>query len=84
MFGLDHYGIIPDILCLGKAFGGGVMPIGVFVSTREIWEKMTPNPFLHSTTFGGNPVCCAAAINVILEERLPEQAAEKNSYFLPS
>ncbi len=86
MFGLEHYGIVPDILCLGKAFGGGVMPIGAFVSTSEIWEKMTPNPSLHTTTFGGNPVCCAAAIaaiNVILEERLPEQAAEKGKYFIP-
>ncbi|MBT9140686.1 MAG: Putrescine aminotransferase [Dehalococcoidia bacterium] len=86
MFGLEHYGIVPDILCLGKAFGGGVMPIGAFVSTSEIWEKMTPNPFLHTSTFGGNPVCCAAAIaaiNVILEERLPEQAAEKGNYFIP-
>ncbi len=62
------------------------MPIGAFVSTSEIWEKMTPNPSLHTTTFGGNPVCCAAAIaaiNVILEERLPEQAAEKGKYFIP-
>jgi putrescine aminotransferase len=86
MFGMEHYGVIPDILCVGKAFGGGVMPIGAFVSTKEIWEKMTPNPFLHTTTFGGNPACCAAAIaaiNVTLEERLPEQAAEKGNYFIP-
>ena len=86
MFGIEHYGVVPDIMCLGKAFGGAVMPIGAFVSTKEIWEKMTPNPFLHTTTFGGNPVCCAAAIaaiNVTLEERLPEQAAEKGNYFIP-
>ena len=85
MFGVDHYGIVPDILCLGKAFGGAVMPIGAFVSTKEIWEKMIPNPFLHTTTFGGNPIACAAAIaaiNVILEERLSEQAAEKGNYFI--
>jgi putrescine aminotransferase len=86
MFGMEHYDVIPDILCVGKAFGGGVMPIGAFVSTKEIWEKMTPNPFLHTTTFGGNPACCAAAIaaiNVTLEEGLPEQAAEKGNYFIP-
>ena len=86
MFGIEHYGVTPDILALGKAFGGGVMPIGAFVSTKEIWEEMTPNPFIHTTTFGGNPVCCAAAIaaiNVILEERLFEQAAEKGNYFIP-
>ena len=86
MFGVEHYGVVPDIMCLAKSFGGGVMPIGAFVSTKEIWEEMTPNPFIHTTTFGGNPVCCAAAIaaiNVTLEERLPEQAKEKGDYFMP-
>ena len=86
MFGVEHYGVVPDIMCLAKSFGGGVMPIGAFVSTKEIWEEMTPNPFIHTTTFGGNPVCCAAAIaaiNVTLEERLPEQAKEKGEYFMP-
>lgn len=86
LFGIEHYGVVPDIMALGKAFGGGVMPVGAFVSTKEIWQKMTPNPFLHTTTFGGNPIACAAAIaaiNVVLEERLPEQAAEKGDYFIP-
>jgi len=86
LFSIEHYGVVPDIMALGKAFGGAVMPIGAFISTKEIWEKMTPNPFLHTTTFGGNPIACAAAIaaiNVILEERLPEQAAEKGNYFIP-
>lgn len=84
MFCCDHYGVVPDILCLGKSFGGGVMPIGAFVSTEEIWQKMMPEPFLHSSTFGGNPVCCSAAIatiNVLLEEKLPERADELGSYF---
>jgi len=86
MFGIEHYGVVPDIMALGKAFGGAIMPIGAFISTKEIWEEMTPNPFLHTTTFGGNPIACAAAIaaiNVTLEERLPEQAAEKGNYFIP-
>lgn len=86
LFGIEHYGVVPDIMAIGKAFGGAVMPIGAFVSTKEIWEKMIPNPFLHTTTFGGNPLACAAAIaaiNVLLEEQLPEQAAEKSNYFLP-
>jgi len=86
LFSIEHYGVVPDIMALGKAFGGAVMPIGAFISTKEIWEKMTPNPFLHTTTFGGNPIACAAAIaaiNVTLEERLPEQAAEKGNYFIP-
>jgi len=86
MFGIDHYGVAPDIMCLGKPFGGGVMPIGAFVSTKEIWQEMIPNPFLHTTTFGGNPLACAAAIasiNVTLEEKLPQQAADKGAYFSP-
>ena len=86
LFGIEHYGVVPDIMCLAKSFGGGVMPVGAFVSTKEIWEEMTPNPFIHTTTFGGNPIACAAAIaaiNVVLEERLPEQAAEKGNYFIP-
>lgn len=85
MFACEHWDVVPDILCLGKAFGGGVMPIGAFVSTAEIWEEMTPNPFLHTTTFGGNPIACAAAIaaiNVILEEKLYEKAAVVGDYFL--
>jgi putrescine aminotransferase len=86
MFGVDHYGVTPDIMCLAKPLGGGVMPIGAFISTKAIWQEMMPNPFLHSTTFGGNPLACAAAtaaINVTLEEQLPKQSAEKGEYFLP-
>ncbi|HSW35162.1 MAG TPA: putrescine aminotransferase [Candidatus Limnocylindrales bacterium] len=86
LFAMEHYGVIPDILCLGKAFGGGVMPIGAFVSTEKIWQKMMPNPFMHTTTFGGNPIACAAAIagiQVILDEGLVGQAAEKGNYLLP-
>ena len=86
LFAVEHYGVIPDILCLGKSFGGGVMPIGAYVSTAEIWQKMIPDPFIHSTTFGGNPLACAAAIagiEVIFNEGLIEQAAEKGNYLLP-
>jgi putrescine aminotransferase len=86
LFAVEHYGVVPDILCLGKSFGGGVMPIGAFVSTAEIWQKMIPDPFIHSTTFGGNPLACAAAIagiEVIFTEGLVEQAAEKGNYLLP-
>jgi putrescine aminotransferase len=72
MFACEHDGVVPDLLALGKGFGGGVMPIGATVGTPETWQKYIENPFLHTTTFGGNPVCCAAAIatiNVLLEER---------------
>jgi putrescine aminotransferase len=86
MFACDHDGVVPDLLALGKGFGGGVMPIGACVGTPKTWEKYIENPFLHTTTFGGNPLACAAAIatiNVLLEEDLPKQAAEKGEYLLP-
>jgi putrescine aminotransferase len=85
LWGLDHWGVVPDIMCLGKALGGGVMPLSAFVSTAKIWEVMIPNPIIHSTTFGGNPIACAAgiaAISVTLDEDLPGQAAVKGEYLL--
>ena len=61
MFGFEHFNVVPDVLTLGKAIGGG-MPIGVLVSSQEYLDKFTYNPMLgHITTFGGNPVVCAAA-----------------------
>ncbi|MGH9366541.1 MAG: aminotransferase class III-fold pyridoxal phosphate-dependent enzyme [Thermoanaerobaculia bacterium] len=86
MFCCEWDGVAPDLMALGKGFGGGVMPIGACVGTPRTWEKYVENPFLHTTTFGGNPVCCAAAIatiNVLLEEDLPRQAGEKGEYLLP-
>ena len=80
LWGVDHSDVTPDIMCLGKAIGGGVMPLAAFVSTPKIWEVLVPNPVIHSTTFGGNPIACAAgiaAITVTLEEDLPGQAASK-------
>ena len=85
MWGVDHSDVAPDILCLGKSLGGGVMPLSAFVSTPAIWECLVPNPVIHSTTFGGNPLACAAgiaAVNVTLEEDLPGQAARKGEWFL--
>jgi putrescine aminotransferase len=85
MFAVQHWDVVPDILCLGKALGGGVMPLSAFVSTREIWKVLEPNPFIHSSTFGGNPLACAAgiaALHVTLEEELPARAASTGEYFL--
>jgi putrescine aminotransferase len=85
LWGLDHWGVVPDIMCLGKSLGGGVMPLSAFVSTAKIWEVMIPNPIIHSTTFGGNPIACVAgiaAITVTLDEDLPGQAAVKGDYLL--
>ncbi len=85
LFGVDHWNVVPDIMCLGKAIGGGVMPLSAFISTPEIWKVLEKNPFLHSSTFGGNPLACAAgiaAIHVTLSEDLPGKAAEAGAYFL--
>ncbi|HWA33646.1 MAG TPA: aminotransferase class III-fold pyridoxal phosphate-dependent enzyme, partial [Cyclobacteriaceae bacterium] len=62
LFAFEHFGIHPDILTIGKAFGGG-LPIGAFISSRENMKMLTHDPMLgHITTFGGNPVCCASAL----------------------
>jgi putrescine aminotransferase len=85
MFGVEHWNTIPDIMCLGKALGGGVMPLSAFISTPKIWNVLESNPFIHTSTFGGNPLACAAgiaAVNVTIEEDLPGQAARKGKYFL--
>jgi putrescine aminotransferase len=85
LWGVDHWNVEPDIMCLGKSIGGGVMPLSAFISTPLIWEVLVPNPVLHTTTFGGNPIACAAgiaAITVTLEEDLPGQAASKGAFLL--
>ncbi len=85
MWGVDHADVAPDIMCLGKALGGGVMPLSAFVATPKVWEVLIPNPIIHSTTFGGNPIACAAgiaAITVTLEEGLPAQAAAKGELLM--
>ncbi|NLC58309.1 MAG: aminotransferase class III-fold pyridoxal phosphate-dependent enzyme [Armatimonadetes bacterium] len=79
LFAADLYGIEPDVLCLGKALGGGVMPVAAFMAREEIWEAMfAENPWLHSSTFGGSPLAAAAALAAVqttLDEKLPERAA---------
>lgn len=70
-FAFEHFGIVPDLLTLGKALGGG-MPIGALVAPRELMEQFTYSPMLgHITTFGGHPLVCAAAhagLTVLKEE----------------
>ena len=85
LFACEHSGVTPDILCLAKALGGGVMPISATLGSKKIFSVLFDNPFLHTTTFGGNPLACAAGIatiNVLLEEELPQQAARVGSYLL--
>lgn len=84
MFAIDRFGVVPDILLLAKALGGG-MPLGVFISSSEIMTSLVSNPALgHITTFGGHPVCCAAglaSLNVIIDEKLAENASAKSDIF---
>ncbi len=80
LFAFERFGITPDILTVAKAFGGG-LPIGAFISSKEIMHSLSHSPELgHITTFGGNPVCCASALatlQVIEDENLLKQVETK-------
>jgi acetylornithine/N-succinyldiaminopimelate aminotransferase len=84
LFAFEHFDIVPDILLLAKALGGG-MPVGAFISSNEIMGALKENPILgHITTFGGHPVCCAAglaALEVLLNENLTEPVETKSTLF---
>lgn len=84
LFAMQKYGVTPDIVCLAKAFGGG-MPLGAFISSHEIMDTLQSNPVLgHITTFGGHPVCCAAglaALDFLLEHHLVEQVEAKGTLY---
>lgn len=86
MFASEHYGIQPDVVTMAKALGGGVMPVGAFSANEAIWDSMFGyNPYLHSTTFGGNPLACAAviaAIETTVEEGLVERSAKLGEILL--
>ena len=88
MFACQHENVVPDVLCLAKALGGGVMPIGAAVATEEVWEKAyggLSKALLHTSTFGGGSRACAAAlaaIQEIVEKDLPRHAGEMGSYLL--
>ena len=85
LWGFEHYGVVPDILLLGKALGGG-MPLGAFVASWGMMQTLTENPVLgHITTFGGHPVCCAAgkaAFDILLQEKIVGGVAAKEKLFL--
>lgn len=80
----EHYGIVPDMIVCAKGMGGG-MPIGAFITNKDVMGKLKSNPLLgHITTFGGHPVSAAASlatIRVIMQEKLIEQVEEKASLF---
>lgn len=88
MFACEHEDVVPDIMCLAKSLGGGVMPIGAYIAKDDVWKKgygTMDRCLLHTSTFGGNTLACAAgitAIKLILDKNLPEAAKEKGEYFL--
>ncbi|MEI2748496.1 MAG: aminotransferase class III-fold pyridoxal phosphate-dependent enzyme [Ferruginibacter sp.] len=85
LWAFEQFGIVPDVLLLGKALGGG-MPLGAFVADKKIMDSLSYDPVLgHINTFGGHPVCCAAgmaAFNVLINEKLIEQVNRKEALFL--
>jgi len=85
LWAFEQFDVVPDILLLGKALGGG-MPLGAFVADKKIMDSLSHHPVLgHINTFGGHPVCCAAglaAFKVLLEEKLIEGVKEKEALFI--
>lgn len=84
MFAMQRYGVVPDIVCLAKALGGG-MPLGAFVAPHAVMETLQSDPTLgHITTFGGHPVCCAAglaALEYLLEHHVVEEVEAKGALY---
>lgn len=82
-FASEHWGIAPDLMSVGKSVGGGVIPMGITTGTPAVWEALEPNPFMHSNTFGGNPIACAAglaALEVLEEEQLAAKAESTGNF----
>jgi len=79
----EHEGVVPDGLVLGKALGGGIMPVSLFLARREVMDVFTPGD--HGSTFGGNPLSAAIgleSLNVLVEEKLAEASAAQGKYLL--
>ncbi len=87
LWGFEHFDVVPDILLLGKALGGG-MPLGAFIADKKLMACLTENPVLgHITTFGGHPVCCAggmAAFKALIDEQLTEGIVYKSEFLRQS
>lgn len=82
MLASEHEGIKPDAVLLGKALGGGILPVSLFLTSSEVMNVFTPGD--HGSTFGGNPLAATvglAALNVLIDEKLIERAAEMGDYF---
>ncbi len=85
LFAVDHEGVVPDLLCLAKALGGGVVPIGAVVGRPWVWKLFEENPLIHTSTFGGNPLACrvaSEALAVTVDEDLPGRARALGQSFM--
>jgi putrescine aminotransferase len=86
MFAVERDGVIPDLLTLAKALGGGVAAIGATIGTPKVWERVFgKNPLIHTSTFGGNQLACAAglaALDVIINENLCASAVQRGSQLI--
>ncbi|MCK4776922.1 MAG: aspartate aminotransferase family protein [Actinomycetia bacterium] len=88
MFACEYEDVVPDILTLAKSLGGGIAPIGVYITTNEIWSKAygsLSKALLHTSTFGGNTfssVCALETLRIIIEDNLVEKSYENGEYFL--
>lgn len=83
MFAFEHEGVKPDVLCVGKALGGGLYPVSAVLSSRELLSVFTPGS--HGSTFGGNPLASAiasAALDILVDENLSERSDEMGAYFV--
>ena len=84
LFAFENYGIVPDILLLAKALGGG-MPLGAFIANKDVMGVLKQNPILgHITTFGGHPVSCSAglaSLQVIIDDDLVKDVNQKGELF---
>jgi len=86
IFAFEHFGITPDILCLGKALGGGILPLGALITSDKPWALQTNTPAYNQSSLTTAPFSCAAAITamkVLFDEGLIERSDEKGNYILP-
>jgi len=88
LFACQHEDVEPDVMCLAKSLGGGIMPAGAFITTEAIWDKAyggMEKAALHTSTFGGNTRAAAAGLATLeelIEKDLPAQAAKKGAYIM--
>jgi putrescine aminotransferase len=86
LFACDLAGVVPDVMTLAKGLSGGVMPIGAYIARADVWNAAYAKaPLLHTSTFGGNPLACAAALaalDVLVDEALAANARERGAELL--